>query len=69
MDKSVFYEFINPGEEKTQGIVYLLIEMFKIRRYINMHPDMAKENFEQKWSKSVLELRRYSEKCQSSNVK
>ena len=33
MDKSVFYKF-SPGEEKTQGIVYLLIEMFKIRRSI-----------------------------------
>ena len=52
VDKSVFYKF-NPGEEKTQGIVYLLIEMFKIRRNINMHLEMAKEYFKQKWSKPV----------------
>ena len=44
MDKSAFYEF-NPGEEKTQGIAYQLIEMFKIRRRIyllNMHPEKGK---------------------------
>ena len=42
-DKSAFYKF-SPGEEKTQGIAYLLIEMFKIRRSINilnMHPEKA----------------------------
>ena len=33
MDKSAFYKFC-PEEEKTQGISYLLLEMFKIRRHI-----------------------------------
>ena len=35
MDKSVLYKFYL-GEEKIQGIVQLLIEMFKTRRIINM---------------------------------
>ena len=46
MDKSAFYKF-KPEEEKMQGIVYLLIEMFKIRRCINMlnmHPEFAKNS-------------------------
>jgi hypothetical protein len=55
MDKSAFYKF-SPGEGKTQGIEYLLIEMFKIRRSINilnMHPEKADEYFKHKWSKPV----------------
>ena len=74
MDKSVFYK-VNPGEEKTQGIGYLLIEMFKIRRNINkinMHPQMAKEYIESSKvlaNSKVLELRKYSKNSQSSNVK
>ena len=50
MDKSAFYGF-NHEEEKTQGIAYLLIEMFKIRRSINilnMHPEVADEYFKLK---------------------
>ena len=35
MDKSAFYKFCHE-EEKTQGIAYLLLEMFKIRRTINI---------------------------------
>ena len=55
MDKSSCYKF-NLEEEKMQGIVYLLIEMFKIRRSINklnMHPEMAIEYFNQKWRKPI----------------
>ena len=33
MDTSAFYK-LSPREEKTQGIAYLLIEMFKFRRSI-----------------------------------
>ena len=35
MDKSAFFKF-KPEEERMQGIAHLLIEMFKIRRSINM---------------------------------
>ena len=35
MDKSAFFKF-SPEEEKMQGIGYLLLEMFKIRRQINI---------------------------------
>ena len=55
MDKSAFYKF-SPGEGKSQGIVYLLIEMFKIRRSINilnMHPEKADEYLKHKWSKPM----------------
>ena len=54
-DKSALYKF-KPEEEKMQGIVYLLIEMFKIRRCIkmlNMYPEIAKEFFSQKWAKLI----------------
>ena len=47
IDKSLLYKF-SPGEEETQEIAYLLIEMFKIRRslnILNMHPEMADEYF------------------------
>ena len=43
MDKSAFYKF-KPKEERMQGIAHLLIEMFKIRRSINMlnmYPEIA----------------------------
>ena len=55
MEKSVFYK-LSPGEEKTQGIMYILIEMLKIRRSINilnMHPEKVDEYFKQKWSKPM----------------
>ena len=47
MDKSAFYKFSH-GYEKTQGIVYLLIEMLNIRGSINipsMHPEKADKYF------------------------
>ena len=43
MDKSAFFKF-SPDEEKMQGISYLLLKMFKIRRHIsmlNMQPEIA----------------------------
>ena len=55
MDKSAFYKF-KPEEERMQGIAYLLIEMFKLRRSINllkMHPEIADEYFQVKWKKPV----------------
>ena len=73
MEKYTFNKF-NPGEGKTQGIVYLLIEMFKIRRNsntLNMHPEMAKEYFKQKWSKPVTGYRIIKSLCKfkSSGIK
>ena len=73
MDKSAFYKF-SPGEEKTQGIAYLLIEMFKIRRSINilnMHPEKADEYFKHKWSKPVTGYRIIKKLCKlkSSGIK
>ena len=65
IDKSVYYKF-NPGEEKTQGIAYLLIEMFKIRRSISilyMHPDMADEYFKLKWSTPITGYRIIKKLC------
>ena len=55
MDKSAFYKF-KPEEERTQGIAHLLIEMFKIRRKINMlnmYPEIADEYFQVKWNKPI----------------
>ena len=55
MDKSAFFKF-SPEEEKMQGIVYLLMEMFKIRRQINilnMQPEIASVFFNQKWRKPI----------------
>ena len=43
-----------------QGIAYLLIDMFKIRRNINMlyiHPEMAHEYFNPKWKKPITGYR------------
>ena len=65
MDKSAFYGF-NREEEKTQGIAYLLIEMFKIRRSINilnMHQEIADEYFKLKCSKPVTGYRIIKKKC------
>ena len=48
IDRSAFYKICHEEEEKTQGIAYLLLEMFKIRRSINilnMHPEKAEEYF------------------------
>ena len=59
MEKSVFFKF-SPEEEKMQGIGYVLLEMFKIRRQINilnMHPEIASEFFNQKWSKPITGYR------------
>ena len=52
MDKSAFYKF-KPEEEKMQGIGFLFLEMFKIRRQINIlnrQLEMAIKFFNQKWS-------------------
>ena len=50
MDKSAIFKF-KPEEEKMQGIGYLFLEMFKIRRQItllNMQPEIASIFFNQK---------------------
>ena len=55
MDKSAFFKFC-PEEEKEQGIAYLLLDMFKIRRQINvlnMQPEIASKIFNQKWQKPM----------------
>ena len=55
MDKSAFFKF-SPDEEKMQGIGYLLLEMFKIRRHIHMlkmQLEIASEFFSQKWKKPM----------------
>ena len=65
MDKSVFFKF-SPKEEKVQGIGYLLLEMFKIRRQINilnMQPEIASEFFNQKWSKPITGYRIIKSLC------
>ena len=54
-DKSAFFKF-SPEEEKEQGIGYLLFEMFKIGRQINvlnMQPEIASKIFNQKWYKPM----------------
>ena len=59
MDKSAFYKFC-PEEEKTQEISYLLLEMFKIRRHVNvlnMQPEVASKIFNQKWNKPLTGYR------------
>jgi hypothetical protein len=58
MDKSAFFKF-SPEEEKVQGIGYLMMEMFKIRRQINllnMQPEIASKFFSQKWSKRLQDI-------------
>ena len=73
MDKSAFYKFC-PEEEKTQGIAYLMIEMFQIRRSINilnMHPEKAEEYFKCKWNKPITGYRIIKQLCKlkSSGIK
>jgi len=65
MDKSAFFKF-SPEEEKVQGISYLLIEMFKIRRQINLfnrQPDIASKFFDQKWNKPITGYRIIKSMC------
>ena len=73
MDNSAFYKFC-PEEEKLQGIAYLLIEMFKIRRNINilnMHPEKAEEYFKYKWNKPITGYKIIKQLCKlkSSGIK
>ena len=59
MDKSAFYKF-KPEEEKMQGIGYLFLEMYKIRRQINilnMIPEIASFFLNQKWGKPMTGYR------------
>ena len=59
MDKSVFFKF-NPEEEKEQGIASLLLEMFKIRRQINvlnMQLEISSKFFNQKLQKPMTGYR------------
>ena len=59
IDNSAFFKS-NPEEEKEQGIAYLLLEMFKIRRQINvlnMQPETASKFFNQKWHKPITGYR------------
>ena len=65
MDKSAFYKFCHEGEN-SQGIAYLLLEMFKIRRIINilnMHPEKAEEFFKFKWNKPISGYRIIKKLC------
>ena len=65
MDKSVFYKFCHE-EERSQGIAYLLLEMFKIRRTINilhLHPNKAEEFFKFKWNKPFSGYRIIKKLC------
>ena len=65
MDKSAFFKF-KPEEEKMQGIGYLFLEMFKIRRQItllNMQPEIASIFFNQKWSKPITGYRIIKSMC------
>jgi len=65
MDKSAFYKF-KPEEEKMQGIGFLFLEMFKIRRQINIlnrQPEMAIKFFNQKWSKPMTGYRIIKSMC------
>ena len=65
MDKSAFFKF-SPEEEKVQGIGYLLLEMFKIRRQINllnMQPEIASEFFNQKLNEPITGYRIIKSMC------
>ena len=65
MDKSAFFKF-KPEEEKMQGIGYLFLEMFKIRRQItllNMQPEIASIFFNQKQSKPITGYRIIKSMC------
>ena len=73
MDKSAFFKF-SPEEEQVQGIRYLLLEMFKIRRHfnmLNMQPEIASEFFSQKWNKPIYGYRiiKSMSKIKSSGIK
>ena len=73
MDKSAFYKFCHE-EEESQGIAYMLLEMFKIRRTIsvlNANPDQAEEFFKFKWGKSPSGYRIIKKLCKlkSSGIK
>ena len=70
MDKSAFFKF-SSEEEKVQGIGYLLLEMFKIRRQINvlnMQPEIASEFFNQKWHKPMTGYRMIKSLCKIKSV-
>ena len=65
MDKSAFYKFCHE-EEKSQGFAYLLLEMSKIRRTINIlheNPEKATEYFEFKWNKPISGYRIIQKLC------
>ena len=62
MDKSAFFKF-NPEEETIQGIVYILIEIFKIRSMLNLHPKITNEYFNQKWSEPIMGYRIIKNLC------
>ena len=65
MDKSAFFKF-KPEEEKVQGIGYLFLEMFKIRRQItvlNVQPETASMFFSQKQSKPKTGYRIIKRMC------
>ena len=69
MDKSAFYKFCHE-EEKSQGIAYLLLEMFKIRRTINilnMHPNKSEEFFKFKWNKPISGYRIIKKLCKHTS--
>ena len=73
MDKSVFFKF-SPEEEKVQGKGYLLLEMCKIRRHLNMlnmQPEIASEFFSQKWNTPISGYRIIKSMCKikSSGIK
>ena len=54
MNKSAFFKS-SPEEEKHQGIAYLFLEMFKIRRQINvlnMQQEVASKFYNQKMAKT-----------------
>ena len=66
----MFFKF-SPEEEKEQGIGYLLFEMFKIRRQINvlnMQPEIASEFFNQKWHKPMTGYRIIKSLCKIRSV-
>ena len=73
MDKGAFFKF-SPDKEKIQGIGFLLLEMFKIRRRINtlnMQPEITSEFFSQKWKKPISRYRIIKRMCKlkSSGIK
>ena len=70
MDKSAFFKF-SPEEEKEQGIGYIHLKMFKIRRKINtlnMQPETASEFFNQKWQKPITGYRIIKSLCKIKSI-